>query len=233
MNKTYPFLLLLLLAVSCLAGGCLVTRNTGETTPLPPGTAVPVQTGTPVATGHAGSGNMSLQVPFQPGLYIVQAEQNGTGLFLVEISNNDFYQQVIRSSGNLPATQASGIPIGGMYWLNVTSNGTWDVTLARPEGNVPPAPPLTLTGTGPETSGYVDLAAKATSFFLKNDGAGPFAVWLYNESGGFVFDPTGTFVQPLPNHFGAYNGTIDVAIPEEGRYVVNVMSDGEWEVGIF
>jgi hypothetical protein len=175
---------------------------------------------------------MSLQVPFQPGLYLVQVEQNGTGLFLVEISNDDFYQQVIISSGNLHATQAAGIPVGGLYWLNVTSNGTWDVSLARPETNRPPAPPVHLTGTGPAVSGYVDLAAKTTSFSLKSDGAGPFAVWLYNESGDFVFDQTGTYVQPLPNHFGPYNGTIDVDIPEAGRYVVNVMSDGAWEVGI-
>jgi len=233
LNRTYPLLVALLLAISCLAGGCLVNRNTGETTPLPTGTVVPVQTGTPVATGHVGSGNMSLQVPFQPGLYLVQGEQNGTGLFLVEISGSEFYQQVIRGSGEMRATQAAGIPAGGLYWLNVTSNGTWDVTLARPETNLPPAPPVLLNGTGPAVSGYVTLAAKNTSFSLKNNGRGPFAVWLYNESGGFVFDPTGTFVQPLPNHFGAYDGTIDVAIPEAGRYVVNVVSDGAWEVGIF
>ncbi len=77
-----------------------------------------------------------------------------------------------------------------------------------------------------------DQVTREHARFLKNVGAGPFAVWLYNESGGFVFDPTGTFVQPLPNQFGAYNGTIDVAIPEAGWYVVNVMSDGAWEVGI-
>ena len=232
MNRIYPFLVALLIALSCMAGGCLLNRNTGETTPFPTGTAIPVQTGTPVATGHVGSGNMSLQVPFQAGLYLVQVEQNGTGLFLVEISNDDFYRQVIRGSGQVRATQAAGIPVGGLYWLNVTSNGIWDVILARPEANRPPAPPVHLNGTGPAVSGYINLAAKATSFSLKNDGGGPFAVWLYNESGGFVFDPTGTLVQPLPNHFGAYNGTIDVAIPEAGWYVVNVVSDGAWEVGI-
>jgi hypothetical protein len=114
MNRTYPLLIALLLAISCLAGGCLVNRNTGETTPLPTGTVVPVQTGTPVATGHVGSGNMSLQVPFQPGLYLVQVEQNGTGQFLVEISNDDFYQQVIRGYDKVHATQAAGIPVGGL-----------------------------------------------------------------------------------------------------------------------
>jgi hypothetical protein len=232
MNRTYPVLVALLLAVSCLSGGCLVSRNTGQTTPYPTGTAIPVQTGTPVATGHMGSGNMSLQVPFQAGLYLVQGEQNGTGLFLVEVSGDEFYQEVIRGSGEVHATQAAGIPAGGLYFLNVTSNGTWDVTLTTPGANVPPAPPLTLTGTGPSASGYLDLADRTTSFSLKNDGAGPFAVWLYNESGGLVLDPTGTFVQPLPNHFGAYNGTVDVVLPEAGRYVVNVMSDGAWEVGI-
>lgn len=233
MNRTYHFIIALLLAISCLAGGCLENTNTGEPTPLPTGTPIPVQTGTPVATGHVGSGNMSLQVPFQPGLYLVQGGQNGTGLFLVEISGDEFYQQVIRGSGEIRATQAAGIPEGGLYWLNVTSNGTWDVTLARPETNIPSAPPVNLNGTGPAVSGYLNLAAKTLSFSLKNEGAGPFAVWLYNESGGFVFDPTGTFVQPLPNHSGAYNGTIDVVIPEDGLYVVNVMSDGAWEVGIY
>jgi hypothetical protein len=171
-------------------------------------------------------------VPFQAGLYLVRCEQNGTGLFLVEISNDEFYQQVIRSEGDVRATQAAGIPGAGLYWLNVTSSGTWDVDLARPETNVPSTPPLTLYGTGPSASGYLNLTATTTSFSLKNDGTGPFAVWLYNESGGFVFDPTGTYVQPLPNHIGAYNGTIDVALPEAGHYVVNVMSGGAWEVGI-
>jgi hypothetical protein len=232
MKRTYPFLIALLLALSCLSGGCLVNRNTGETTPAPTGTAIPVQTGTPVATGHVGSGNMSLQLPFQAGLYLVQVEQNGTGLFLVEISGDKFYQQVIRGSGEIRATQAVGIPAEGLYWLNVTSNGTWDVTLMRPETNIPPTPPVILKGTGPAASGYVNLAADTISFSLKNEGTGPFAVWLYNESGVFVFDPTGTFVQPLPNHLGAYNGTIDVVIPEAGWYVVNVRSDGVWEVGI-
>jgi hypothetical protein len=232
MKRTYFLILTAVLAICCLSGGCLLSRDTGEATPEPTGTAVPVQTGTPVATGHAGAGNMSLQVPLNYGVYIVQLQNNGTGPFIVEISNNDFYQQVIRGAGNVRAAQAAGIPESGMFWLNVTSEGMWDVTLGRPEANIPSEPPLTLSGTGDSATGYITLPAKTTSFAMKNNGPGPFAVWLYNETGGFVFDPTGTYVQPLPNHIGAYDGTVAVAIPDAGRYVINVVSDGAWSVGI-
>jgi hypothetical protein len=232
MKRINFLFLVVILTACCLSGGCLINRNAGETTMVPTGTAVPVQTGTPVATGHAGSGNMSLQVPLNAGVYAIRMENNGTGPFAVELSNNDFYQQIIVGSGDIQATQLAGIPEPGMFWLNVTSNGTWDVTVERPGTNIPSLPPLNLSGNGDSVSGFFTLPEKTISFAMKNDGSGAFAVWLYNETGGFVFDPTGTYVQPLPNHIGAYHNAVDVAIPESGRYVINVMSDGSWSIGI-
>jgi hypothetical protein len=232
MNQTSSFLIIAILAICCITSGCLLSRNPGETTLETTGTAIPIQTGTPVANGHSGAGNMSLQMPLNYGVYLVQVQNNGTGLFSVELSNEDFYQLVIRSSGNVQATQAAGIPESGMFWLNVTSDGTWDITLGRPEANVPSSPPLDFSGAGDSASGFITLPAKTTSFAMKNNGTGIFAVWLYNETGGFVFDPTGTYVQPLPNHVGDYNGTVDVEIPRAGHYVINVMSDGPWSVEV-
>jgi hypothetical protein len=182
--------------------------------------------------GHQGSGNISLQTDLDTGVYLVRTENNGTGPFLVEIENEQYYQQIIRSKGDIRATQAIGIPAAGEYLMNVTSDGTWYITIARPETNNPAAPPLTLDGSGYSASGYITLPAGNTSFTMENDGTGPFAVFLYNETGDFVFDPTGTYVQPLHYHMGPYNGTVTVAIPEDGRYVLSIMSEGAWRVAV-
>lgn len=198
----------------------------------PVGTPIPVETGTPVMVGFQGSSTMSLQTVLDAGVHLVRMENNGTGPFLVGIANEQYYQQVIRSEGDVNATQAIGIPVAGPYLMNVTSEGTWYITIARPEEHDPVTPPMTLDGTGYSASGYILLPAGNTRFTIENDGTGPFAVFLYNETGGFVFDPTGTYVQPLHYHTGPYSGTVTVAIPEDGRYVLSIISDGAWQVAV-
>jgi hypothetical protein len=214
-----------------LCAGCTETPlEKPSITPV--GTPIPAVTGTPVMVEHQGSSNMSLQTDLDTGVYLVRTENNGTGPFLVEIENDQYYQQIIRSDGDVRATQAIGIPVAGAYLMNVTSDGTWYITIARPETNDPAAPPLTLDGSGYSASGYITLLAGNTSFAMENNGSGPFAVFLYNETGDFVFDPTGTYVQPLHFHIGPYNETVAVAIPDDGRYVLSIMSDGAWQVAV-
>ncbi|NYT17660.1 MAG: hypothetical protein GKC06_06625 [Methanomicrobiales archaeon] len=198
----------------------------------PVGTPIPVENGTPVMVGFQGSSTMSLQTDLDAGVYLVRMENNGTAPFLVVIANDQYFQQVIRSEGDVNATQAIGIPVAGSYLMIVTSDGDWYITIARPETNDPAAPPLTLNGTGYSASGYITLPAGNTPFTLENDGAGPFSVFLYNETGGLILDPTGTWVQPLHYHMGPYNGTVTVAIPEDGRYVLSIMSDGAWRIAV-
>ena len=231
MNKSHILITSIGIVMFSLCAGC--TEPPLEHPSITPvGTPIPVVTGTPVMVGYQGSSTMSLQTDLDDGVYLVRMENNGTGPFLVGIENKQYYQQVIRSDGDVQATQAIGIPVAGAYLMNVTSDGTWYITIARPETNSPETPPLTLNGTGYSASGYITLPAGTTSFAMENHGSGPFAVYLYNETGGFVFDPTGTYVQPLHYHMGQYNGTVTVAIPEDGRYVLSIISDGAWRVAV-
>jgi hypothetical protein len=231
MKKSHFLITAIVIGLFALCAGCTETPLEHPSI-TPVGTPIPVVTGTPVMVGHQGSGNISLQTDLDTGVYLVRTENNGTGPFLVEIENEQYYQQIIRSKGDIRATQAIGIPAAGEYLMNVTSDGTWYITIARPETNDPAAPPLTLDGSGYSASGYITLPAGNTSFTMENDGTGPFAVFLYNETGDFVFDPTGTYVQPLHYHMGPYNGTVTVAIPEDGRYVLSIMSEGAWRVAV-
>ncbi|HUU76006.1 MAG TPA: hypothetical protein VMW63_07950 [Methanoregulaceae archaeon] len=231
MNRRYILISVIVIGLFALCAGCTETPlEKPSITPV--GTPIPVETGTPVMMGHQGSNNMSLQTDLDTGVYLVRMENNGTALFLVEIENEQYYQQIIRSDGNVRATQAIGIPVAGAYLMNVTSDGPWDITIARPETNDPVAPPLTLDGSGYSASGNITLPAGNTSFTMENFGTGPFAVFLYNETGGLVFDPTGTYVQPLHYHIGSYKGTVIVAIPDDGRYVLSIISDGAWRIKI-
>jgi hypothetical protein len=231
MNRSHILIPVIVIGLLAISAGCTETPlEKPSITPV--GTPIPIENTTPVAWGYQGSGNMSLQTDLGEGVFLVGTENNGTGLFLAEIENEQYYQQVIRSVGDVRATQAIGIPVAGAYLVNVTSDGTWDITIARPEENDPPAPPLIIDGIGYGASGYITLSAGNTSFTMENDGTGPFAVFLYNETGDFVFDPTGTYVQPLHYHRGAYNGTVTVAIPNDGSYVISIMSDGAWQVTV-
>ena len=231
MSSTHILIAILLAGLLALCSGC--TGPPLEHPSITPvGTPIPVVTGTPVMVGYQGNSTLSLQTNLDAGVYLVWMENNGTGPFLVEIENDQFYQQIIRSEGEITATQATGIPVTGAYLMNVTSDGTWYITIARPETNDPAAPPLSLSGTGYGASGYITLPSGNVSFTMENDGTGPFAVFLYNETGGFVFDPTGTYVQPLHFHIGPYSGTVTVIIPKEGRYVASIMSDGAWRIAV-
>jgi hypothetical protein len=231
MKKSHIAITIFFIGLFALCAGCIQTPLEHPSI-TPVRTLIPVVTGTPVMVGFEGSSTMSLQTDLDAGVYLVRMENNGTGPFIVEIANEQYSQQVIRSEGDVQATQAIGIPVAGAYLMNVTSDGTWYITIARPETNNPAAPPLTLNGTGYSASGYITLPAGTTSFAMENDGSGPFAVFLYNETGGFVFDPTGTYVQPLHYHMGQYNGMVTVAIPDDGRYVLSIMSDGTWRVAV-
>ncbi len=231
MSMSHILVAVLFAGLIALFAGC-TTAPLEHPSITPVGTPIPVVTGTPVMVGFQGSSTMSLQTDLDAGVYVVRLENIGKGSFLVEIENDQFYQEVIRSEGDVNATQAIGIPVAGLYLMNVTSDGTWYITIARPEENDPSAPPLTLSGTGYGASGNITLASGNTSFSMENNGTGPFAVFLYNETGGFVFDPTGTYVQPLHSHIGKYNGTVTVDIPDDGRYVASIMSDGAWRIAV-
>jgi hypothetical protein len=231
MNRSRILITIIFIGLVALCAGCTETPLEHPSI-TPVGTPVPVVTGIPVMVGYQGSGTMSLQTDLDAGVCLVRTENNGTGPFIVEIANEQYYQQIIRSKGDVRATQAIGIPVAGAYLMNVTSGGTWDITIARPETNDPAAPPLTLDGSGYSASGYITLPAGNTLFAMENDGTGPFAVFLYNETGDFVFDSTGTYIQPLHYHIGPYNGTVTVAIPGNGRYVLSIMSDGSWRVAV-
>jgi hypothetical protein len=231
MKRSYFLITIIGIGLLSIFAGC--TEPSLEHPSITPvGTPIPVVTGTPVMVGFQGSSTMSLQTDLNEGVYLVRMENIGKGSFLVEIENDQYYQEVIRSEGDINATQAIGIPVAGSYLMNVTSDGNWYITIARPEENDPPAPPLTFSGTGYRASGNITLESGKTTFSMENNGTGPFAVFLYNETGGFVFDPTGTYVQPLHSHIGEYNGTVTVAIPEDGRYVLSIMSDGPWRIAV-
>ncbi|NYT08116.1 MAG: hypothetical protein GKC05_07685 [Methanomicrobiales archaeon] len=231
MSTSHILVAVLFAGLFALFAGC-TTAPLEHPSITPVGTPIPVENTTPVAWGFQGGGTMSLQTDLGSGVFLVRMENIGTGSFQVEIKNDQYYQQIIRSRGVVNATQAIGIPVAGPYLMNVTSDGTWYITIARPDENDPPIPPLTLSGTGYGASGNITLESGNTSFSMENNGTGPFAVFLYNETGGFVFDPTGTFIQPLHYHIGDYNGTVTVDIPDDGRYVASIISDGAWQVAV-
>ncbi|QYZ78989.1 hypothetical protein E2N92_05890 [Methanofollis formosanus] len=181
---------------------------------------------------YAGNGNASETVQMDAGLYRFAMTFNGSGPFVFEVGNHDAYDLLAHGEGPYAGTQIFGIYENGTYRLNVTAEGAWTVDVRQIPVEAGHSLPFAVNGSGDDVAGWIDLPLGEVTFDVANDGKSFFAASLYNQTGHPVLDPTGTYLQPVHGHMGAYNGSVPVAIPAKGPYYLDIVSDGNWSISV-
>ena len=104
----------------------------------------------------------------------------------------------------------------GGRWLRATG-------LLSSTGVASTQPEVTLDGRGNDER-TISLSAGAVKFTIKHDGQNLFTVWL--------LDSQGKLAQLLAEKVGAFDRAIEVSIPTEGSYKLQIRADGEWRIEI-
>jgi hypothetical protein len=229
--KTTTIILVIMAVALAAAAGCAGNGGDGVT-PTPAQTIPP----TPATGGVQlqGSGDTVRSIELDEGLWLFEMTSTGTGEFTALLESRFFYGQLASDMGPYHGTNVMGLVQNGSYQVNVTAAGDWTIVVTRPEALPAPAdtPPMTFVGLGDAATGLFNLSAGNVTFNITSDGTAGCSFWLYKENGDFVWDPTNTYVEPLPWHDGPYSGERTVAIPESGRYLLDIVSDGSWSIGI-
>ncbi|WP_130647694.1 hypothetical protein [Methanofollis fontis] len=220
----------LILAVLLLGAGCLgSTPDTGTETP----TLTPTPT-TPAAAESvlSGTGNATRSVDLIGELLLFDMTADGSGPFVVEISGQTIYDQVVHATAPYSGVQAVGTEENGTYQVNVTADGDWTISIAEPPQERAQEIPFTFSGAGDSVSTWIDLPEGNVTFSASCDGGEVFWVWLYNTSGAIIMDPTNTYVQPFHYEHCPFSGNATSTIPEAGNYLLNINSRGNWSISI-
>lgn len=96
------------------------------------------------------------------------------------------------------------------------------ITESEPEPE--PRELITLTGTGQQAAGPVELVSGLATVKLKHTGDSNFSIW--------VLDKNGDNVELLVNEIGSFDGSKAFQVPNDGKYTLDVSADGPWEVTI-
>jgi hypothetical protein len=109
-----------------------------------------------------------------------------------------------------------------------TPEPTLEVT---PEPTPEPSPtqlepePVDLSGNGPEATSTFKLEKGLSIFTMTYTGSSNFIVWLMDAN-------TGQNVELLANAIGSFDGSKSFGSTSEGDYILNIQSDGPWEVTV-
>lgn len=229
------FTLCVVLVTTACFCGC-----TGSDVPSPPA-STPVAAETPAelpsetpapANRLSGSGNASEQMTLAGNqTWIFSMTHTGSGPFSVQVENENVLLWPVHTTGPYTGAQAFGSYGPESYFVNVTADGAWTISAEEP-GITEESLLLSFECSGDSVTPFFTLPAENVTFTMENDGPGDFGVWLYDDAGNFIMDPTGTYVMPLAWHEGAYHGSAAVDINQSGCYLLSVHSAANWTVSV-
>ena len=196
--------------------------------PVPDSTSQTPQITEPAPIELSGTGQKATQkFQLEQGLSEFSMTYHGSDNFIVWLMDGNTGQNVellANQIGSFSGSKAVGITSDGDYILNVQSNGPWTVTIKQPRQAATQSSPLTLQGTGQQVSEMFSLDEGLKTFDMTYHGSDNFIVWL--------MDGQGNRVDLLANQIGSFNGSKAVGIPQTGTYLLDITSNGKWEVSI-
>lgn len=110
----------------------------------------------------------------------------------------------------------------GEYQLNILGEGDWQVKIKNLIAQKNITKDNKIKGKNRELSDFFSLPAGQTKFKLKNEGSSHYVFRLLSESGETD--------EILAKGVGSFEGEKEINLPREGYYVLDVISDGKWEI---
>jgi hypothetical protein len=115
-------------------------------------------------------------------------------------------------------------PPPGTYYLEVTADGDWTVTIKQPRPTSAISLPQTFTGTSDNVPSAFTLTPGSIKFQMSYSGSSNFIVILY--------DSNGDYIELLANEIGSYSGAHSVGITSTGIYYLSVIGIGSWSITV-
>ena len=119
----------------------------------------------------------------------------------------------------------TAIPIGvaeNRYALDISSEGSWSITIEQPK--ISGGPLDSFTGTGTTPSPLFSMLQGSRTISYSHDGASDFFIWLVDSRGAVV----GT----IANESGVSTGSTTITVPTSGDYMFGVLADGNWRISV-
>jgi hypothetical protein len=229
-------LLILFAGLICLllCAGCTTPTPGNVTTSVTPtATTAPPLPGTfPRVLTGTGTMEKSITLPASQ-LFVVRMDCPGDDFvpFFADITSKDLYQVLTSSTGPYNSSQAFSTVNAGEHTLRIIGFGDWTATIDHPVKDASASLPLVLHGDGDATTPLIPL--DSGNHTLKYNVIAPegFGMSIYNESGDFIFEPSGERLAGLfvdPCTIG--EGTKEVYIPEKGYYLIDIRTNGFWDL---
>ena len=222
-------LICILLCSGCTSSGpgSVTTTVTPTVTAAPsPGTFPQVLTGT-------GTMEKNITLPASQ-LFVIRMDCPGDDFvpFFADITSKDLYQVLTSSTGAYNSSQAFSTVNTGEYTLRIVGFGDWTASIDHPVKDTSVSLPLILQGMGDTTTSLIQLQQGNHTLKYNVIATEGFGMNFYNESGGLIFDPTGERLEGLfiDTPCASGSGTKEVLIPETGYYLIDIRTNGFWDL---
>ena len=229
-----PLLLVIGLVCLILCAGCTTpTPGNGTITATPTATATPVSGTFPLVVTGTGTLEKNITLPASQ-LFVVKMDCPGDDFvpFFADITSKELYQVLTSSTGPYNSSQAFSTVNAGEYTLRIVGFGDWTASIYHPEKDTSVTLPLTLQGMGDTTTSLIQIPQG--NHTLKYNVVAPegFGMSFYNESGALIFDPTGERLEGLfvADPCAPAVGSKEVFIPETGYYLIDIRTNGFWDM---
>jgi len=198
------------------------TIPTSSVTPLPkttPTPEAPTATLAPEPITLSGTGQEATsKFSLETGLSVFRMNHDGDRNFIVWLLNDE------GDHGEFDGSKAVGITKQGDYILDISTDGSWTITIEQPRLSYASPVPKTLKGTGQQASEMFHLDTGLARFEMTHDGDRNFIVWLLDDDGNQI--------DLLVNKVGEFDGSKAVSIRKGGNYLLSISADGNWEISI-
>lgn len=158
------------------------------------------------------------------GLAILRLTHAGRQNFVVLVRQGErIATLVVNTVGPFDGSKAIGLPAGD-YTLDIRSSGRWSVEIDQPIPGSAPSAPQKFNGKGQGATSFFRLRAGNASFRMTHQGDGIFAPNLVKADG--------TPVTLLANEVKRYSGSKQVAVAEDGIYLIDVIATHPWNIDV-
>jgi hypothetical protein len=143
-------------------------------------------------------------------------------------SNGNKGKLVANDIGSSESSAVENIAKSGDYLFDVTSTGSWTITVEQPRLTTAQSIPVTLSGSGDQVSEPFNLKKGLIKFASKNvdNSKYPSNFIVY------LVDSNGNSQGLVANDIGTKESSKATSVSKDGIYMLDVMSGGEWEITV-
>ena len=159
------------------------------------------------------------------GLTVFDFEYKGKNGFSAVLADKDGIKAELLISEKSDAVEEFKIKTiskEGDYQLSILGEGDWQITAKELNAKKDVTKNRKIKGENRGLSDFFNLSSGQINFKLKNKGSSHYVFRLLSENGETD--------EILAKGVGSFEGEKNIDLSQEGFYVLDIISDGEWEI---